>query len=130
MLLAAAAMMLCLAGCSTAPSAGANGARACQHVARSLSLYRAAAATADPQVAATYKREALDQLRAALPLAAIAATASGQWQALQTTLSESTRVPEGQLVNALSDQCPGAAPSSTPAGQPSGSSGGTAPPRG
>ncbi len=96
-----------LAGCSSARSAGANGALACQHVAASLRLYRAATATADPQLAARDREAALGELRAALPLAAIAATSSGQWQALQTTLSESVRVPESQLISALSAQCPG-----------------------
>ncbi len=106
---------MALAGCSSARSPEANGRLACQHVAASLRLYRAAT-TADPQLAAQDKRAALDQLRAALPLAAIAATSSGQWQALQTTLSESSRVPESKLVGALAAQCQGSGPASSPAG--------------
>lgn len=105
-----------LAGCSSARSADANGTLACQHVAASLRLYRAATTATDPQVEARDMKAALGQLRAALPLAAIAATSSGRWQALQTTLSEASRVPESQLVNALSAQCPGSAPSSGSAG--------------
>jgi len=44
-------------------------------------------------------------LRAALPIAAVAAGQSAQWQPLMTTLSESSRVPEQYLVKALTAEC-------------------------
>ena len=51
------------------------------------------------------KAEALDQVRLALPLAALAAGEDTSWQALEATLSESSRVPLSNLVTALSAQC-------------------------
>jgi len=56
-------------------------------------------------VATSLRERAYLQLREALPLAAEAADANGQWQALMTTVSESNRVPEQYLVTALRAQC-------------------------
>jgi len=53
------------------------------------------------------RTEALDQIRAALPLAAVAAGEDTTWQALEATLSESNRVPLRYLLPALSAQCAG-----------------------
>jgi len=55
--------------------------------------------------AARLEVEALDEVRAALPLAAIAAGEDTTWQALGATLSESSRVPLHYLSSALAAQC-------------------------
>ena len=88
--------------------------QACDHVHRSIALY--ARSTTDPPASrAADAAAAVAQLRAALPLAATAAGEDSQWQALVTTLSESSRVPESDLVPALQAQCADTATSgSTP----------------
>jgi hypothetical protein len=76
----------------------------------SLQLYAQATAAAKAGDAATAdarRSAALTQLRMALPLAARAANSDGTWQPLMATLSESNRVPEAYLVQALAAQCPG-----------------------
>lgn len=93
--------------------AAAEGQQACAHVETSLHLY--ADATADLRAGRTTRAtqeqaEALSQLRLALPLAARASNADGQWQPLEATLSESNRVPEANLVMALNAQCQGVGP--------------------
>ena len=92
-----------LAGCGGNPDAKAK--QACQHVERSLRLYTQAASNPDPAGADRQRADALVELRTALPLAAVAAAGSGQWEALRTTLSESPNVEEGRLVPALTQQC-------------------------
>jgi ABC-type phosphate/phosphonate transport system substrate-binding protein len=95
-----------LAACSGA--ANANGQLACQHVETSLHLYaqaNAAARSGETALAAQERSNALEQLRIALPLASNAAGSDGDWQPLMATLSESNRVPESYLVNALTQQC-------------------------
>jgi len=92
-----------LAGCANADAQ--NQARqACTHVGRALALFARAnaepAGQSGPDLAAS-----LAELRAALPIAAVAAGQSAQWQPLMTTLSESSRVPEAYLVHALSAEC-------------------------
>ncbi len=87
-----------LSGCGQA-NARDYAVQACHHVERSLSLW--SGAEGNPGVEA----KALAELRVALPLASLAASEDGQWQALQTTLSESSRVDESRLVHALSAQC-------------------------
>ena len=78
--------------------------QACGHVQRSIVLYqRSTTETEAPQQADA--TAALVQLRDALPLAATAAGEDSQWQAFVTTLSESSRVPEADLVPALEAQC-------------------------
>ena len=92
-----------LAGCGGNPDSKAK--EACQHVERSLRLYAQAASDPDPAAADRKRVAALVELRTALPLAAVAAAGSGQWEALRTTLSESPNVEEGRLVPALTQQC-------------------------
>lgn len=95
---------------------------------RSLVLYARSEATGSPRVAADDKELAAVQLEDALPLAAQANSAGGQWNPLMTTLSELNRVQEGQLVPALRAACaladtgPAANPAQTQRSQPPGSS--------
>jgi len=94
------------AGACGTPSADALAQRACAHVDRSLHLYHEAQQTHDPRQALAWRNRALDELRAALPLAAQATSSSnGQWVALETTISESARVDEGELLVALRQEC-------------------------
>ncbi|MDE3086769.1 MAG: hypothetical protein KGJ77_08380 [Acidobacteriota bacterium] len=88
--------------------------QACGNVQRSIALYDRS--TTEPSAARQADAAAaVAQLRAALPLAAKAAGEDSQWQALVTTLSESSRVAEADLVPALRAQCADAATSgSTP----------------
>jgi hypothetical protein len=79
--------------------------QACRDVNQSLALYRHAQADSDPAQAALDQAQALRDLRSALPIAATAAGENAQWQALMTTLSESSRVSEGVLAHALQAQC-------------------------
>ncbi len=80
--------------------------QACGHIHQSLTLTDQASRTGtDPALANDLSQQAYLQLREALPLAAQAASQNGQWQALMTTISESNRVPESDLVTALTAQC-------------------------
>jgi len=93
--------------------------QACSHVDRSLAIYRSAERSPGSAGAAGEQAQALAQLRSALPITASAAGEATQWQALMTTLSESARVPESDLVHALEAQCAvargnGVAPPPTP----------------
>ena len=100
-----------LSGCVSAGTADARAA--CGHVATSLALFRQSGH--DGAHAAAERASALDQLRLALPEAALASTKDTTWDALVTTLSETSRVPEANLVHALTQQCAvfgGAAPTS------------------
>jgi hypothetical protein len=92
--------------------------QACSHVTTSLHLLKRADQNSDPTAAAALRQKAYLDLRAALPLSAEAAYHDGQWQALMTTVAESTRVPEQTLVTALEAQCQ-QADSSSAFGQPS-----------
>jgi len=96
--------VLGLAGCAHS-NAQALVNQACAHVDRSLSLYQASTTTSSSASAQADSAAALQQLRDALPLAATAAGEDAQWQAFMTTLSETSRVPESDLVTALSQQC-------------------------
>ncbi|HEX3842427.1 MAG TPA: hypothetical protein VHU85_16665 [Acidimicrobiales bacterium] len=100
-----------LAACSGNGKALAQAA--CVHVNRSIALYNQATTDTDPTTAETLNREAYIQLVDALPIAAQAAGKDSQWQALMTTVSESSRVSESHLVGALTDQC-GVADQSSP----------------
>ena len=106
---------LLAAACGTGGSSSATAA--CRHVDRSLALFDQAQHAGDPAVATSLTNQAYVELRVALPLAADAAAADGRWQALMTTLSETSSVPEKDLVTALSAQC-SAANLSAPAGAP------------
>ncbi len=78
--------------------------QACAQVERALAAERQVASASAPR-AAHLEAAALDDVRAALPLAALAAGDDTSWQALDATLSESNRVPLRYLLHALSDQC-------------------------
>ncbi len=94
--------------------------QACDHVERSLTLYGKAASNPDPAGASSERTEALKELRNALPLASLAASDSGRWQALEFTIGEFTRVDEGHLIHALSEQCQAALPGQSGSSYPSG----------
>ncbi len=111
-LIAIAAVVGTSIGLAACSSSGVTLARqACGHVNRSITLYTRSLHDS-PKEAGTLQEQAYLQLRFALPIAAQAATSNGQWQALMTTLSESNRVPEHYLLQALRAQC-GDADSST-----------------
>ncbi len=80
--------------------------QACVHVKLSVTDYqRAVSPSTSPAVAARLQKEADQQLRDALPLAAAANSADGSWNSLMTTISEGANVDEGHLVPALRAQC-------------------------
>ena len=80
--------------------------QACVHVHRSVTDYlRATRAGTSPAVAAQLQKEADQELRAALPLAAAANSDDGSWNSLMTTISEGATVDEGHLVPSLRAQC-------------------------
>ncbi|HMK62230.1 MAG TPA: hypothetical protein VK386_01315 [Acidimicrobiales bacterium] len=96
--------ILGLAGCAHS-NAQALVNQACTHVDKSLSLYQASTGAPSSATSQADGAAALQQLRDALPLAAAAAGEDPEWQAFMTTLSETSRVPEADLVTALSQQC-------------------------
>jgi hypothetical protein len=79
--------------------------QACSHINRSIALLHESDRAPDQAAVGRLQNQAYDELRLALPLAAQAAYADGQWQSLMTTISESNRVPETTLESALSAQC-------------------------
>lgn len=93
-----------LSGCSNG-HALALVRQACTHVERSLTLYQASTMAPSPSEQQADSAAALAELRQALPLASSAAGENAQWQAFSITLSESSRVPESDLVAALRQQC-------------------------
>lgn len=98
-----AGLALLLAGCS---NSGLTLARqACTHVETSIRLYTDAAHETDQGRATAQRKAALEQLEAALPLAAQANSADGQWNPLMTTLQEVGRNSEAHLITALRLQC-------------------------
>lgn len=102
MTLGAAAVIL--AACSTGDQ---QAEQACVHVARSITLYNQSLHQKNETTAADEQRSAQKQLQIAEPLAADATSANGQWNGLQTTLIESERVSEGNLLVALQSECAG-----------------------
>ena len=92
-----------LAGCAHSDAA-ALATQACVQVHHGLAAEREAAAQSGTR-AAQLRTLALEDIRAALPLAAVAAGEDTTWQALDATLSESNRVPLRYLVTALTAQC-------------------------
>jgi hypothetical protein len=92
-----------LSACGNSGTALAK--QACGHIDRSLTLLARSDHQTDAGAATQLKQQAYQQLRQALPIAAEAAYHDGQWQALMTTVSESNRVPETTLVDALQVQC-------------------------
>jgi hypothetical protein len=94
-----------LSGCGNG-AGQALAQQACVHVHRSVSEYlRSTRAGTPPATAAQLQKEADQELRAALPLAAQANSDDGSWNALMTTISEISVVDEGHLVPALRAQC-------------------------
>jgi hypothetical protein len=104
-LVLAAGAALGLSACST-QSGQALARQACVHVNRSISDYlRAVRPGTPPAAAAQFQKEADQELRVALPLAADANSDDGSWNALMTTISEGATVDEGHLVPSLRAQC-------------------------
>jgi hypothetical protein len=91
-------------GCASQDGA-ALAKQACGYVSSSISLYQSSLTPADKSTSTHLQDQAYDQLQLALQPAALAAGDDPQWQALMTTISESSRVPEGVLVSALQQQC-------------------------
>ena len=80
--------------------------QACVHVHRSVADYlRAVDPKTSPTTAAKLQREADQELRDALPLAAAANSDDGSWNSLMTTISEGATVDEGHLDPVLRAQC-------------------------
>jgi hypothetical protein len=79
--------------------------QACDDVGRSITLLHRADRSPDSPGAAQLDHKAYAELLAALPIAAQATYVDNQWQALMTTLSQSSQVPESQLVPALQAEC-------------------------
>jgi hypothetical protein len=71
----------------------------------SIRLYASAEHDTEPGRAASERARAVEQLEAALPLAAQANSADPQWNPLMTTLQEIGRNSEAHLVPALRAQC-------------------------
>ena len=80
--------------------------QACVHVRLSVSDYLKAVRPGTTAGAAVQlQKQADQQLRDALPLAAAANSDDGSWNALMTTISEGATVDEGHLVPSLRAQC-------------------------
>jgi hypothetical protein len=80
--------------------------QACVHVHLSVADYqRAVNPSTSPAAAARLQKEADQELRDALPLAAAANSDDGSWNSLMTTISEGATIDEGHLVPALRAQC-------------------------
>ncbi|MDA8197269.1 MAG: hypothetical protein M0019_08720 [Actinomycetota bacterium] len=92
------ALAIAFTASSCGASAASNGTKACGYVNRGLSIYAKNHANAS---------QALNEIRQALPYAAIAAGTDGSWQPLEATLSETNRVPLSDLTSALSQECQG-----------------------
>jgi hypothetical protein len=104
----AGAVALSVLGLSACGNQGgqALAQQACVHVHRSLQEYlRSLRADTPPATAAQLQKQADQELRAALPLAAQANSADGSWNSLMTTISESGVIDEGHLVPALRASC-------------------------
>ncbi len=104
MTLGGLALALLTASCAHA-DALALARHACAHVARSISDYERSQHTTDPAKSTALAQQALAELRAGLPDAAIAAGEDAGFQALMTTMQEGGQVPESDLVDALRSQC-------------------------
>jgi hypothetical protein len=79
--------------------------QACTHVGRSITLLHQADRSPESSSAADLNHKAYIEMLAALPIAAEATYVDNQWQALMATLSQSSQVPEAQLVPALQAEC-------------------------
>jgi hypothetical protein len=95
-----------LAACGSGGGGQALAEEACLHVHRSVVDYeRSVAAGTAASTVAELQKEATEQLRDALPLAAQANSADGSWNSLMTTISEGADVDEGHLLPSLKAQC-------------------------
>jgi hypothetical protein len=104
--LAVAAVLALGASLAACDSQGIGLARqACGDVGRSITLLHEADRTHDSSNATELNHKAYMALMAALPIAASATYVDNQWQALMTTLSQSSEIPETQLVPALQAEC-------------------------
>ena len=95
-------------GLSACSNQGGQGLaqQACVHVHLSVADWqRAVNPSTPPAAAAQLQKEADEELRDALPLAAAANSDDGSWNSLMTTISEGANVDEGHLVPALRAQC-------------------------
>ena len=80
--------------------------QACVHVHRSVVDYeRSVAPGTSAAGVAEFQKEAAQELRVALPLAAQANSDDGSWNSLMTTISESADIDEGHLLPSLKAQC-------------------------
>jgi hypothetical protein len=103
LLVSAAALGLAVSACG---GGGLSLARqACVHVNASLRLYDRSLHNSNAAAAARERTRAIEQLEAALPLAARATSTDPQWNPLMTTLEEIGRNSEANLVRALRSQC-------------------------
>jgi hypothetical protein len=117
--------VLGLTACST-QGGQALAQQACVHVRASVVAYERSTRVGTPATdVAQLQKQAAEELRLALPLAAAANSDDGSWNSLMTTISESSWIDEGHLVPALNAQCvvADANPNENPQG-PGGNSGG------
>jgi translation initiation factor 2B subunit (eIF-2B alpha/beta/delta family) len=99
-----AATSIAAAGCGN--QSGLTLARqACTYVNSSISLYDSSLTAKTQKQRTALANQAYSRLSLALQPAALATSDNSQWQALMTTISESSRVPESVLVSALQQQC-------------------------
>jgi hypothetical protein len=103
-LVAIAAGSALASGCA-AQDGAALAKQACGYVNSSISLYESSLSPAHRSESTHLQDQAYDQLQLGLQPSAIAAGDDPKWQGLMTTISESSRVPEGVLVSALQQQC-------------------------
>ena len=101
-LLAGAALGLGACGHGAAVS---QARQACTTVNESLKIYSQITPTTPPAEANQLTADAQAKLLSALPSAAAATSGDGSFNALMTTISEATRVPENLLVPSLTAQC-------------------------
>ncbi len=95
-----------LAACGGGSNGQSLAQQACLHVHRSVLDYeRSVVAGTATGKAAQLQKEASEQLRDALPLAAQANSDDGSWNSLMTTISEGADVDEGHLLPSLKAQC-------------------------
>ncbi len=103
--LAVAGAVVGLSACSN-QGGQALAQQACVHVNRSVQDYlRSVRVGTPPATVALLQKEADQELRTALPLAAQANSDDGSWNSLMTTISEGATVDEAHLVPSLRAQC-------------------------
>jgi hypothetical protein len=102
----AAAGVSGLAACDSQGSGQALAQQACVHVHQSARDWLRSAAPGTPAATvARLQKDAAQELRLALPLAAAANSDDGTWNALMTDLSESAITDEAHLLPSLQAQC-------------------------